>query len=146
MKSLLTVEELESRRPSGTLPLYQDGEGLDTARIQKALDDATGIIVAHLPWLIDAETSDIVSVVPPQFAGAVLAACSDIACHRLLDTVASAEDEREWFKNTMALIEKISAEHQGGLEGPGFQESAIVYPDEKEGIRDGRFFKKGRLF
>lgn len=146
MTSLITVQELESRRASGTLPLDASGENLDETRIQQALDDATGIIVAQLSWLIDRKTEDIVYPLPVQFAAAAKAFCADIACHRLQDTVASAEDEREWFKNTMALIAKIDAEYQGSLSGPGLQESSVVYPDDDEEIPDTRFFKKGRVF
>lgn len=146
MKSLLTATELEGRLPSGTLPLSPDGETLDTARIEIVLSDATGIIVAQLPWLLDEETGDIRDEIPPQFDPAIRSFCADIARHKLTDTVTSAEDEREWFKMTMSLIEKIDREYKGGLSGPNEQESFIVEADEAQGIPETRFFKKGRLF
>lgn len=146
MTSLLTVEELEGRLLPGTLPLASDGENLDESRIEKALQDATGIIVAQLPWLIDEETGDIREEIPPQFDLAVRSFCSDIAQHKLTDTVSSSEDEREWFKMTMSLIEKIDKEYKGGLSGPNEQESYVVEASEEDGIPETRFFKKGRLF
>ena len=146
MTTLLSAKELAERLPSGTLPLASDGEGLDTARIEIALQDATGIIVSQLPWLLDETSGDIREVIPPQFDSAVRSFCSDIARHKLSDTVTSSEDEREWFKMTMQLIEKIDREYQGGLSGPNEQESFVVEADEAQGIPETRFFKKGRLF
>ena len=134
------------RVPSGTLPLASDGESLDFARIEIALQDATGIIVSQLPWLLDETSGDIREVIPPQFDSAVRSFCSDIARHKLSDTVTSSEDEREWFKMTMSLIEKIDKEYKGGLSGPNEQESFVVEADEADGIPETRFFKKGRLF
>ena len=146
MRPLLSVEELAERLPQGTLPLAPDGENLDTARIGIALQDATGIIVAQLPWLLDEQTGDIREEIPPQFDSAVRSFCADIARHKLTDTVTSSEDEREWFKMTMSLIEKIDKEYKGGLSGPNEQESFVVEADESQGIPETRFFKKGRLF
>ena len=146
MTTLLSVEELAERLPSGTLPLASDGENLDTARIEIALHDATGIIVAQLPWLLDEETGDIREVIPTQFDAAIRSFCTDIARHKLTDTVSSSEDEREWFKMTMSLIEKIDREYKGGLSGPNEQESFVVEASEADGIPETRFFKKGRLF
>lgn len=146
MTTLLSVEELAERLPSGTLPLASDGENLDTARIEIALHDATGIIVSQLPWLLDEATGDIREVIPSQFEAAIRSFCSDIARHKLTDTVSSSEDEREWFKMTMSLIEKIDREYKGGLSGPNEQESFVVKASEADGIPETRFFKKGRLF
>lgn len=146
MTTLLSAKELAERLPSGTLPLASDGESLDFARIEIALQDATGIIVSQLPWLLDETSCDIREVIPPQFDSAVRSFCSDIARHKLSDTVTSSEDEREWFKMTMQLIEKIDREYQGGLSGPNEQESFVVEADEAQGIPETRFFKKGRLF
>ncbi|MCM1321616.1 MAG: DUF1320 domain-containing protein [Bacteroides sp.] len=146
MKSLLTAAELEKRLPPASLPLAADGNGIDRERVEIALQEATGIIVAQLPWLLDEETGDIREVIPPQFELAILSFCKDIALHRLSDTVLSAEDEREWFRTTMCLIEKIDKEYKGGLSGPGLQESFVVEADGKNGIPETRFFKKGRIF
>lgn len=146
MRTLLTVEELEERLPSGTLPLAHDSNELDTKRISIALQDATGIIVSQLLWLLDKETGDIAEPIPPQFENAIRSFCSDIAVHKLNDTVTSAEDERAWFKMTMSLIEKIDREYKGGLSGPNEQESFVVEANERDGIPETRFFKKGRLF
>jgi hypothetical protein len=46
----------------------------------------------------------------------------------------------------MVLLKKINREYQGGLEGPGYQGASIVFPDKAEGIRDNRFFKRGRMY
>ena len=146
MKTLLSVEGLAERVQPNSLPLDSDGETLDTKRIEIALTDATGIIVAQLPWLLDEETGDIREVISPQFDAAVRSFCTDIARHKLTDTVSSSEDEREWFKMTMSLIEKIDKEYKGGLSGPGLQESFVVEADESQGIPETRYFKKGRLF
>ena len=146
MRTLLTVEELEERLPAGTLPLAPDSDETDSRRVETALNDATGIIVSQLPWLLDKETCDIIEPVPPQFENAIRSFCSDIAMHKLTDTVTSREDEREWFKMTMQLIDKIDKEYKGGLSGPAEQESFVVEANEAEGIPETRFFKKGRLF
>ena len=146
MRTLLTVEELEERLPTGTLPLAPDSDEIDSHRVEIALHDATGIIVSQLPWLLDKESGDIVEPCPPQFENAIRSFCTDIALHKLRDTVTSAEDEREWFKMTMQLIEKIDREYKGGLSGPNEQESFVVEASEADGIPETRFFKKGRLF
>lgn len=146
MRNLLSVEELEERLPAGTLPLAPDSDETDSRRVETALNDATGIIVSQLPWLLDKETGDIIEPVPPQFENAIRSFCSDIAMHKLTDTVTSREDEREWFKMTMQLIDKIDKEYKGGLSGPAEQESFVVEANEAEGIPETRFFKKGRLF
>ena len=146
MRSLLSVEELAERVQPNSLPLDSDGETLDTKQIEIALSDSTGIIVAQLPWLLDAETLDIRDVIPPQFDAAIRSFCADIARHKLTDTVTSSEDERECFKTTMSLIEKIDKEYKGGLSGPNEQESFVVEANDADGILETRFFKKGRLF
>lgn len=146
MRTFLSTEEFLERVPSGTLPLVSDSDEIDRCRIEIALQDATGIIVSQLPWLLDEVTGDIREVIPPQFDSAVCSFCSDIARHKLSDTVTSSEDEREWFKMTMSLIEKIDREYKGGLSGPNEQESFVVEASEVDGIPETRFFKKGRLF
>ena len=146
MRNLLSVEELEERLPAGTLPLAPDSDMVDSRRVETALNDATGIIVSQLPWLLDKESGDIIEPVPPQFENAIRSSCSDIAMHKLTDTVTSREDEREWFKMTMQLIDKIDKEYKGGLSGPAEQESFVVEANKADGIPETRFFKKGRLF
>lgn len=146
MRTLLSTEEFLERVPSGTLPLVSDSDEIDRCRIEIALQDATGIIVSQLPCLLDKETGDIADPIPPQFENAIRSFCTDIALRKLRDTVTSAEDEREWFKMTMSLIEKIDREYKGGLSGPNEQESFVVEASEADGIPETRFFKKGRLF
>jgi hypothetical protein len=53
---LISAQEFLSRVPPGAavLPSNEDGEP-DEARIETALRGATGVIVAHLPWLLDEE-------------------------------------------------------------------------------------------
>ena len=146
MIPLLSAEQFLSRVPqTAVLPLDDTGEP-DTARIETALRDATGIIAANLPWLLDTESGEIVRPVRAQFAGALDSICADIALYRLTDSVSGSEDSREKYRDNMSLLNKINREYQGGLEGPGLQASAVVTPNEDEGIEDGRFFKKGGMY
>jgi phage gp36-like protein len=125
------------------LPHTEAGEP-DTERIGTALRGATGVIVTHLPWLLD-ETGEIARPVRAQFAETLDAVCVDLALDRLTDAVTGSENARNKYKESLALLEKINREYQGGLEGPGYQESAVVVSGA-EGIPDGRFFKKGGMF
>jgi phage gp36-like protein len=144
MTPLISVEQfLSVQPPSVILPLNEDG-GPDAERIEAALRQAAGVIVAHLPWLLDG-AGEISRPVNPQFSGALEAVCADIALDRLTDTVTGGENARNKYKESLALLEKINREYQGGLEGPGYQESEIVVSGE-DGIPDGRFFKKGKVF
>jgi phage gp36-like protein len=146
MIPLVSVERfLSLAPPSAILPAGEDGEA-DAARIETALAGATGVIVAHLPWLLDKETGEIARPINPQFADALAAVCSDIALDRLTDAVTGSENTRNRYKESLALLEKINREYQGGLEGPGYMSSEVVTPNEAEGIVDGRFFKKGRMY
>lgn len=145
MIPLISPQQLEQRKPPNTLPLKSDSNELDTNRIQLVLEESTGIIVAHLPWLLD-DTGEIKQPVSPQFKMALEGICADIAYHRLTDTVSSSEDSRAWYKESVSLLGKIDKEYQGGLSGPGIQESCIVVPNKDEEIDDHRFFKKGRMF
>jgi phage gp36-like protein len=144
MIPLITVEQFLSIQPSSVI-LPSDGEGnTDKGRIEIALRQSSGVIVSHLPWLLDG-AGEIGRPVNPQFADALEAVCSDIALDRLTDTVTNSENARNKYKESIALLEKINREYQGGLEGPGFQESEVVVSG-KGGIPDGRFFKKGGVF
>jgi phage gp36-like protein len=144
MTPLVSAEGfLSTLPPSVILPAGEDG-GPDTARVEAALRQATGVIAAHLPWLLDG-AGEIIRPVNPRFAGALEAACADIALDRLTDTVTGSENARNKYKESLALVEKIGREYQGGLEGPGYQESEIVVSGG-DGIPDGRFFKKGKAF
>jgi len=141
MNPLLSAAELESRLPPNTLPL--DGEGgLDEGRILLALREATGIIVAHLPWLLDAE-GELVDPVPHRFRDALVGICADTALYRLTDRVSSHEDDRDRYSANMKLLDKIDREHQGGLSGPDYQDAAVVIPSVADGIDDSRYWKKG---
>jgi hypothetical protein len=100
--------------------------------------------VAHLPWLLD-EAGEIGRPVNPQFADALEAICADLTLDRMSDTVTGSENTRNKYKESLGLLEKINREYQGGLEGPGYQESEVVISG-KDGIDDGRFFKKGKVF
>ncbi|MDR1862645.1 MAG: DUF1320 domain-containing protein [Treponema sp.] len=140
MTPLMSVEELEARLPANSLPLNGDGE-LDATRITLALQEATGVIVAHLPWLLDA-AGEVALPVPPRFADALAGICADTALYRLTDRVSSHEDDRDRYAANMKLLDKIDREYQGGLSGPDYQEAGIVAPSEEEGIDDSRYFKK----
>ena len=144
MTPLITVEDFISRASvNAVLPLGEDGEP-DSAKITTALRDATGVIAAHLPWLLGAD-GEVARPVKPQFADALSSVCFDIALFRLTDSVSGSEDARERFRDNMKLLEKIDREVQGGLTGPDLQESSIIMP-EADGIEDGRFFKKGGMY
>ena len=144
MTPLIDPEQFLSMQSSyAILPLGEDG-GPDAARIVTALRQSTGVIVSHLPWLLDG-AGEIGRPVNPQFADALEAICADISLDRLTDTVTSSENARNKYKESLALLEKINREYQGGLEGPGCQESEVVVSGEG-GIPDGRFFKKGKVF
>lgn len=144
MTSLLTVQEFEARCHPNSLPLLDDGQTLNEERIAVALEDATGIIVARLPWLL--YDGDLAEEIPAQFAQALRALCADIALYRMTDTVSSSEDANLKYEETMKLLDKIDKEYQGGLSGPGFQASEIVDPYSDDDIAEMRFFKKGRMF
>jgi phage gp36-like protein len=144
MIPLISAEQfLSMQTASVILPFGEDGEP-DIARIKTALRQATGVIAAHLPWLLD-ETGEIGRPVNPQFSDALEAVCADLALDRLTDTVTSSENTRNKYKESLALLEKINREYQGGLEGPGYQGSEVVISGEGN-IPDGRFFKKGKVF
>ncbi|MEL3907914.1 MAG: DUF1320 family protein [Treponemataceae bacterium] len=139
MKNLLTVAELEQRMPNNSLPLNSEGE-LDEKRINLALSDATGIIVAQLPWLLNA--NEIIEPIPAQFETALKGICADIAIHRLTDVVTSSEDSRAWYTDSIKLLEKIDREYSGGLSGPDIREASIIMASSSNDGEDFRFWKK----
>jgi len=144
MTPLISAERfLSMQSPTVILPQGENNEP-DAERIEAALRQSTGVIVAHLPWLLGGE-GEIKRPVNPQFADALEAICSDIALDRLTDVVTNSENQRNKYKESLALLEKINREHQGGLEGPGLQGSEVIAAG-KDGIEDGRFFKKGGVF
>jgi phage gp36-like protein len=144
MIPLISAEQfLSMQPPSVILPSGEDGEP-DRARIETALRQASGVIVSHLPWLLD-EAGEIGRPVNPQFADALEAVCADLALDRLTDTVTGSDNARNKYKESLGLLEKINREYQGGLEGPGYQESEVVVSGF-DGIPDGRFFKKGGMY
>jgi phage gp36-like protein len=146
MTPLVSVKQFFSRIPQSAI-MPQDAKGKnDGARIETALRDATGIITAHLPWLLDKGTGEVALPVTPQFADALNSICTDIALYRLTDSVSGSEDAREKYRDNMTLLNKINREYQGGLEGPGLQSSEVVTPNAADGITDGRFFKKGGMY
>ena len=142
MKSFLTVAELEQRVPINTLPLNESGE-LDTVRIELALADAAGIIVAQLPWLL--KEDELIEPVPAQFDAALKGMCADIAVHRLTDAVTSSEDTRAWYADSIKLLEKIDREFKGGLSGPDLQEACVVIGGGADDAEDPRYWKKGTI-
>ena len=144
MTPLISAEQFLSRVPAAVILPTGEDDRPDAARIETALRQATGVIVAHLPWLLDG-AGEIGRPVNPQFAEALEAVCADLALDRLTDTVTGSENARNKYKESLGLLEKINREYQGGLEGPGYQESEIVVSGA-DGIPDGRFFKKGKAF
>jgi phage gp36-like protein len=146
MIPLVSVEQFLSRIPQSAIMPNDESGNTDSARIEIALQDATGIITANLPWLLDKETGEIALPVTPQFADALNSICTDIALYRLTDSVSGSEDARNKYRDNMTLLKEINREYQGGLEGPGAQSSAVVTPNGAEGITDDRFFKKGGMY
>jgi len=146
MIPLVSVEQFLSRILQPTILPTDESNEPDTERIEIALRDATGIITANLPWLLDKKTGEIALPVNPQFADALNGICTDIAVYRLTDSVSGSEGAREKYRDNMTLLNKINKEYQGGLEGPGLQSSDVVTPNVEEGITDDRFFKKGRMY
>jgi phage gp36-like protein len=143
MTPILDAEGLKARLPADTLPLNSSGE-LDSSRILLALQEATGVIVAHLPWLLGSD-GEVSLPLPAQFAEALYGICADLALYRLSDAVSSSEDGRKRYDANLALLKTIASERQGGLLGPEYQAAEIVEPSEDEGIEDSRFFKKGEM-
>lgn len=144
MTPLLSVEALAARLPPNTLPVDTE-RALESGRILLALQEATGVIVTHLPWLLD-DSGEVALPLPAQFADALFGVCADLALFRLNDAVSSSEDAREHYKTNIRLLETIARERQGGLLGPEYQAAEIVEPSEEEGIIDRRFWKKGEMF
>lgn len=144
MRALITYEEFRNRYADNVLPDI-DETGEPQEHIKQALKDATGIIVSHLSWLIDKEKNDIIENIDVQFETALKTICCDIAFLRITDKVASDEDSREKYKNSIALLEKIDREYKGGLSGPNLQSSFIVDEQADKDLEDKRFFKKGEF-
>jgi phage gp36-like protein len=140
MTALMTAAELEARLPADTLPVNGEGEP-DLPRITLALEEATGIIAAHLPWLLD-EAGELALPVPPRFKDALTGICTDTALYRLTDRVSSREDDRDRYAANMKLLDKIDREFQGGLSGPDYQKAELATPSVEEGIGDWRYWKK----
>lgn len=144
MRNLISYKEFAGRYSENVLPdLKEDGEPKEN--VLQAINDATGIIVSHLAWLIDKEKNDIIENIDVQFESALKTICSDIAFLRINDKVASDEDSREKYKNSIALLEKIDREYKGGLSGPNLQSSFIVDEQADKDLEDKRFFKKGEF-
>lgn len=106
MKTFLTLEELAERLPEGTLPLAPNSERLDTARIKIALQDATGIIVSQLPWLLDEAAGDIREAIPPQFESAIRSFCSDIARHKQRGRARMVQNDNEPYRENRQGIQR----------------------------------------
>lgn len=143
MTPLLTVAELAGMLPrSAILPLDADG-ALDEARILEALKVATGIVVAHLPWLLDA-SGEVALPLPGQFGDAIRGICADLAMFRLTDAVTSKEDDLKRQAQSIDLLKTIAKERQGGLLGPEYQAAELV-DDSLDPTTDRRFYRKGGL-
>jgi phage gp36-like protein len=100
MTPLVSVSEFLARVSPETAALPVNGEGgPDTARVEIALADATGVIAAHLPWLLNG-AGEIARPVRAQFAAAV---CVDIAPDRLCDTVSGSENARNKYLESISL-------------------------------------------
>jgi len=148
MIPLLSVAELAGMLSrQAVLPVDQNSEtgALDEARITEALKVATGVIVTHLPWLLDSVTGEIALPLPAQFADTLRGVCADIAMLRLTDAVTSKEDDLKRQAQSIDLLKTIAKERQGGLLGPEYQAAELVEEDLAAGISDRRFWKKGEM-
>lgn len=145
MTPLISYNEFAERYSNNILPELDEKTDECQIHVQRALEDATGIIVSHLSWLIDNETGDIVNKIPIQFETVLKTICSDIAFFRIHDKVSSDEDAKEKYDNSIKLLEKIDREYRGGLSGPNLQSSFVVDENEDEELKDKRFFRKGEL-
>lgn len=144
MNTLLSVDEFVLRVNPAGLP--QDDMGnWHLEKISLALDESVGIIVSHLPWLLEA-SGEIITPIPAQFAQTLKAVCRDIAVYRLTDMVSSSEDDRKRYESSIALLKTIASEHKGGLYGPDCQTASLIEPNDQEQIADHCFFKKGLLY
>jgi len=141
---ILDVDALESRVSRDSLPL--DAEGArDDAKILFALEEATGVIVTYLPWLLT-EAGEVALPLPAQFGETLLGICADIAFFRLGDKVSSAEDALEKYRTSIKLLEKINESRPGGLDGPGNQTASIVTTGGEGEPAADRFWKKGEMY
>lgn len=147
MKSLISYEEFKERYADNVLPELNEKTNKPQDYVIKAIEDATGIVVSHLSWLIDKETEDICEKIPAQFEIVVKTICSDIAFIRINDRVSSDEDAKEKYDKSLSLLEKIDKEYKGGLSGPNLQSSYIEDNDFLRSPRnkDKKFFRKGEL-
>lgn len=148
MIPLLSVAEFAGMLSrQAVLPIDPNSEtgALDEARITEALKVATGVIVAHLPWMLDTVAGEITLPLPAQFGDSLRGVCADIALIRLTDAVTSKEDDQKRYAQSIDLLKTIAKEHQGGLLGPEYQAAELVEADETLGIGDNRFWKKGEV-
>jgi phage gp36-like protein len=146
MTPLVSVEQFLSRVSSSVILPLDDTDEPDAVRIEVALTGATGIIVAHLPWLLDKETGEIARPINPQFADALTAVCADIAIDRMTDVVSGSENTRNRYKESLSLLDKIDREYQGGLSGPDYQEASVIDAAKDSDIDDSRFWQKGGIY
>ena len=68
--------------------------------METALLHGTGVIVTHLPWLLDGN-GEIERPVKAQFAAALEAICADLALDRLTDIVTGSENARNKYKGKL---------------------------------------------
>lgn len=120
----LGLEAFKLRAPEQSLPYDEDGNVRD-AVIVSALEDASGVIKAHLPWLCD-EAGVLVLPLPERYKQGLEAIAYDIAYMRMADVVKGSEEAERAYVESMRTLRLISEREQGSLEGPGLHDIALV--------------------
>ena len=119
MTLLLSVEVYKARSETASLPLNEQGQP-DDSRIESALREATGLILMHCPFLLDA-SGDLVSPLPPQFADGLRAVARDLAAHRMANALRDSEDARLSYRESIQTLRQINEREQGTLATPAEQ-------------------------
>lgn len=131
----LTFEELETRE-SEKLPRLADGE-IDILRCQAAIEDASELIRAYLPSLLDADGNQVAP--SPRIAGALKPICCDIVMFRL-DERPGEEHVKARYDKAIALLEALAGGGSSQVSGSsGSSGSGGIEPvdDDSSAFIDG---------
>lgn len=125
MKPLLSSTELEQRSNPVSLLDHETGK-VDKQRLQTALEEATGIIAMHCPFLLDEATGELSAPLPPQFREGLRAICADIALFRLSDELRGSEEANRAYRESIRMLERINTQHGQTLATPAAQDAMIL--------------------
>ena len=98
----LSVEEL-TLRDREVLPLNGEGK-IDTGKIEAALEDASGVIRMHLPYLIDKEGAFVTP--SASLAGSLKPIVRDLAIY-YLTRITGGEDAHTRYKSAIKLLREL---------------------------------------